>query len=392
MYMALLLIKKRMMIVIYLDYAATTPMRDEAVQVFTEASKHFYGNPSSLHDVGTKASTLLETCREELAKLISGESQGVFFTSGGSESNILAIRSLLHGSSKQGNHLITTKIEHSSVLNLFQQLEKEGYEVTYLSVNTKGQISLDDLKNSIKPTTILASIHHANSEIGTVQSIEEIGELLKSENVLFHSDCVQTFGKLPINVVTSHIDSLSISSHKLYGPKGVGACYINPMLQWSPYFEGTSHEKGFRPGTVNVPGIASFLSAAQLSHEEMDAESKRLIMLRNQFLAGIEKRKLLIEVEGHPTSTLPHILGLSIKGMEGQYAMLECNRNGLAISTGSACSVGKQTPSKTMIAIGKDPSTAKQFIRLSFGKWTSESDLEKALQSLERMLIAYQKS
>ncbi|MBM7660672.1 cysteine desulfurase [Bacillus mesophilus] len=380
-----------MMMVIYLDYAATTPMREEAIQTFTEASKHFYGNPSSLHDIGTKASTLLETCREELARLFSGQPQGVFFTSGGSESNILAIRSLLQGSTKKGKHLITTKIEHSSVFNLFQQLEKEGYSVTYLSVNSKGQVSLDELKKAIQPTTLLASIHHASSEIGTIQPIEEIGRLLHAENILFHSDCVQTFGKLPINVETSYIDSLSISSHKLYGPKGVGACYINPKHQWSPYFEGTSHEKGFRPGTVNVPGIASFLSAAQLIHENMKVETERLEMLRKQFLSGIIERELPIEVEGHATSTLPHILGLSIRGMEGQYAMLECNRHGLAISTGSACSVGKQAPSKTMMAIGKDASTAKQFIRLSFGKWTTATDIDQTIDTLGKIITAYQK-
>ncbi|WP_456278132.1 IscS subfamily cysteine desulfurase [Bacillus sp. AK128] len=377
---------------IYLDYAATTPMRDEAIQAFIEASKQFYGNPSSLHDIGTKATSLLDTCRGELAKLISAEPQGIYFTSGGSESNILAIRSLLHGSSKHGDHLITTKIEHSSVFNLFQQLEKEGYEVTYLSVDHNGQIDLDELKNSIKSTTVLASIHHANSEIGTVQPIEKIGKLLHDQKVLFHSDCVQTFGKLPINVKTSYIDSLSISSHKLYGPKGVGACYINPELQWAPYFEGTSHEKGFRPGTVNVPGIASFLSAAQLIHEEMTAESERLLKLRQLFLRGMKERDLPIEVTGHPTNTLPHILGVSIKGMEGQYAMLECNRYGLAISTGSACSVGKQAPSKTMLAIGKDASTAKQFVRLSFGKWTTEADIDHALNTLDKIIATYQTS
>ncbi|WP_246940803.1 IscS subfamily cysteine desulfurase [Bacillus pinisoli] len=376
---------------IYLDYAATTPMREEAIQALTEANKHFYGNPSSLHDIGTKASNLLETCRGELAKLISGEGQGVFFTSGGSESNILAIRSLLHGNVKKGNHLITTKIEHSSVFNLFQQLEKEGFEVTYLSVDSTGQINIDELKQAIQPTTILASIHHANSEIGTIQPIEEIGRLLHEHNVLFHSDCVQTFGKLPINVKTSYIDSLSISSHKLYGPKGVGACYINPQLQWTPYFEGTSHEKGFRPGTVNVPGIASFLSAAQLIHEDLEKETDRLLQLRNHFLNGIIERQLPIQIEGNSTHTLPHILGLSIQGMEGQYAMLECNRHGLAISTGSACSVGKQAPSKTMIAIGKDASSAKQFVRISFGKWTTTLEIDQTLQTLENIISTYQK-
>jgi cysteine desulfurase len=376
---------------IYLDYAATTPMREEALQVFTEASQNYYGNPSSLHDIGTKAATLLETSRTELAKLLSGESQGVFFTSGGSESNILAIRSLLNNTNKEGNHVITTKIEHSSVFNLFQQLEEEGYEVTYLPVNAEGQVNIEDLKQAITPDTVLASIHHANSEIGTIQPIEKIGEILHEQDVLFHADCVQTFGKIPINVTTCFIDSISISSHKIYGPKGVGACYINPHKKWTPYFKGTSHEKGFRPGTVNVPGIASLITAAQLIHHDMDEETNRLYKLRERFLNGIEAKRLPIEVEGHPTSCLPHILGLSIEGIEGQYTMLECNRHGMAISTGSACSVGKQAPSKTMIAVGKDAVTAKQFIRLSFGKWTTEADIETSLASLEQIISTYTK-
>ncbi len=376
---------------IYLDYAATTPMREEAINIYTEAARHFFGNPSSLHDTGSKAASLLETCRMELAGLLCGHREGIFFTSGGSESNILAIRSLLHGNENIGKHLITTEIEHSSVHNLFRQLEKEGYEVTYLSVDANGLIDLTELKKSIKPQTLLASIHHANSEIGTIQPLQEIGEILHQHNVLFHSDCVQTFGKVPIHVNTCHIDSLSISSHKLYGPKGVGACYINPKLKWTPFYEGTSHEKGFRPGTVNVPGIASFLSAAQLIHEELEVESKRLFTLRDKFTHEIKKRGLPISIEGHSTSCLPHILGLSIAGIEGQYTMLECNRYGLAISTGSACSVGSQAPSKTMIAVGKDAQTAKQFIRLSFGKWTTEADIVKSLDVFQQIISVFQK-
>lgn len=376
---------------IYLDYAATTPMREEALHAYTEAAKHFFGNPSSLHDAGTKTSALLETCRTELAKLVSGQSEGIYFTSGGSESNILAIRSLLNGSKKAGNHLITTKIEHSSVYNLFQQLEHEGYDVTYLSVNAQGLLNLNELKHAITPKTILASIHHANSEIGTIQQIDLIGKILHEQNVLFHTDCVQTFGKIPINVVTTHIDSLSISSHKIYGPKGVGACYINPSKTWSPVYKGTSHEKGFRPGTVNVPGIASFLSAAQSIHQEMAEETDRQLKLREQFLEGIQTMKLPVKVEGHPINSLPHILGLSIDGIEGQLTMLECNRYGVAISTGSACSVGKQAPSKTMLAVGKDPQTAKQFIRLSFGKWTTASEIEKSLEILGQIISSFVK-
>lgn len=382
---------KKVIIVIYLDYAATTPMREESINILTEATRNFYGNPSSLHDTGTMASSLLQSCRYELAMLLGGKPEGVYFTSGGSESNILAIRSLLKGSNEKGNHIITTKIEHSSVQNLFLQLEKEGYQVTYLSVDNNGLIDLNELKSAITPQTILASIHHANSEIGTIQPLQQIGEILHEQNVLFHTDCVQTFGKVPIHVINCHIDSLSISSHKLYGPKGVGASYINPKLKWTPYFEGTSHEKGFRPGTVNVPGIASFLNAAQLIHDDLEVEGNRLFTLRNYFIEGLKNRGLPIHVEGHPDFCLPHIIGITVEGIEGQYTMLECNRYGVAISTGSACSVGKQAPSKTMIAIGKDPQTAKQFIRLSFGKWTTKTEIHKTLDILEQIISSFHK-
>jgi cysteine desulfurase len=186
--------------------------------------------------------------------------------------------------------------------------------------------------------------------------------------------------------VKSHIDSLSISSHKIYGPKGVGACYIKPAQRWKPYFEHTSHEKGFRPGTINVPGIASFLCAAQLIFNELEENKERLLLLRNQLMEGINEMSLPIQIEGHPSSSLPHIIGLLVKGIEGQYTMLECNRQGIAISTGSACSVGKQAPSKTMIATGKDAHTAKQFIRLSLGRQTTAADIEKTLGVLKQIV------
>jgi cysteine desulfurase len=371
---------------IYLDFAATTPMRDEAIKVYTDAAKEYYGNSSSFHDVGSKASMLLEACRGEIARLLNGDAEGVYFTSGGSESNILAIKSLLKGIENRGNHLITTKIEHSSVLNLFQQLEKEGYEVTFLPVNAYGQIEIEDLRNAIRHNTILASIHHANSEIGTIQPILEIGKVLKEHKILFHTDCVQTFGKVSIDIHECQIDSLSISSHKIYGPKGVGACYISPTVKWSAIYENTTHEKGIRPGTVNVPGIASFVTAAQLIYQEMKVEEEKNLFLRNQLVSGLSNLVRKVNIEGHCNNILPHIVGLSVEGIEGQYMMLECNRHGVAISTGSACSVGKQAPSRTMIAIGKSSKDAKEFVRLSFGKFTTPDDVDKTIHIFKQIV------
>jgi cysteine desulfurase len=374
-----------MILMIYLDYAATTPMSKEALNAYTEAAAAYFGNASSLHDIGSNAERLLTICRKELAALIGGEERGIYFTSGGTESNILAIRSLINAHRHRGNHLITTEMEHASLYHLFQQLEKEGFEVTYLPVNRFGQIDIGDLQRAITAKTILASIQHANSEIGTMQPIAEIGQLLRRHGVIFHSDCVQTFGKIRIDVKKMFIDSLSISAHKIYGPKGVGAVYIDPRINWQPCFPNATHEYGFRPGTVNVPGIASFITAAQHICENIDAEQTRLEQLRRYLLALIREKDLPVTVEGHPNARLPHIIGLSVHGIEGQYVMLECNRDNIAISTGSACQIGKQAPSRTMLAVGKSAEEAKQFIRVSFGKWTTEKDMDQLVSSLERI-------
>ncbi|UNP75609.1 IscS subfamily cysteine desulfurase [Bacillus nitratireducens] len=365
---------------IYLDYAATTPMSEEALETYIQATKTYFGNEQSLHDIGGSASSLLKVCRETFAEMIGGKEQGVFFTSGGSESNYLAIQSLLNARNEK--HIITTPMEHASIRSYFQSLQSQGYTITEIPVDKSGLIHVADLEAAITENTVLASIQHGNSEIGTVQNIAEIGALLKKYNVLFHSDCVQTFGKLPIDVTAMKIDSLSVSAHKIYGPKGVGACYINPQTRWEQIFPGTSHEKGFRPGTVNVPGIAAFLTAAEHILKNQKKESFRFQELRSYFLKQLQTLPLEIEVEGHSTSCLPHIIGVTIKRIEGQYTMLECNRHGIAISTGSACQVGKQEPSKTMLAIGKTYEEAKQYVRFSFGHHTTKEQIDTTIHAL----------
>ncbi len=365
---------------IYLDYAATTPMRKEAIDTYTKSAQQYFGNEQSLHDIGGTASSLLQVCRKTFSQMIGGKEQGVFFTSGGSESNYLAIQSLLN--TKSGKHILTTPMEHASIRSYFRSLTKQGYTITEIPVDSYGLISLKDLEAAITDDTVLASIQHANSEIGTVQPISEIGALLKKHHILFHTDCVQTFGKLPINVTTMQIDSLSVSAHKIYGPKGVGACYINPQVRWEPVFPETSHEKGFRPGTVNVPGIASFLTAAEHILDEHEEEQARFEQLRSYFTKQLQTIPLEIQVEGHSTACLPHIVGVTIKRIEGQYTMLECNRHGIAISTGSACQVGKQEPSKTMLAIGKTYEEAKQYVRFSFGRHTTKEQIDTTIHAL----------
>ncbi|WP_371069831.1 IscS subfamily cysteine desulfurase [Sediminibacillus sp. JSM 1682029] len=374
---------------IYMDHAATTPPREEALQMYMEASKHFFGNSSSLHDAGTQANRLLENCRNQLGQLLLADKDGIYFTSGGSESNILALQSLIEANAHKGNHLITSSIEHSSILHFFARMETLGYEVTYLPVDSHGLIDLEELKASIREETILASIQHGNGEIGTIQPINEIGNLLHSKGILFHSDCVQTFCKLPLTLADLPIDSISVSSHKVYGPKGVGAVYINPTVPYKALLPNTTHEKGFRPGTVNVPGIAAFVTAAELLQDEMPVNQERYKQLRSKFIELLSNMPVDVEIESSAVEQLPHIVGVRFPGVQGQYVMLECNRRGLAVSTGSACSSGQQDPSRTMQAIGRTDDQAIEFIRFSFGRETTDAEITEAAKILNALLADF---
>ncbi|WP_261129925.1 IscS subfamily cysteine desulfurase [Bacillus sp. Marseille-Q3570] len=372
---------------IYMDHAATTPMSEAALRVYCDVSTRFYGNSSSLHDVGSDAQFLLEECRNQLANYFNGSPEGIYFTSGGSESNHLAIVSMARANATKGNHLITTETEHASVANTFALLENEGFRITKIPVDPTGLVDVAEIREALTENTILASIGHANSEIGTIQPLKEIGQLLKSNGVLFHSDCVQTFGKVPFDIKTIGLDSLSVSSHKVYGPKGVGACYIAPGVLWRPSIPGSTHEKGFRAGTVNVPGNAAFVAALEEIISEMSGYEGHYRMLREKFV-DFAKSDDRITIEGHPNTHLPSIIGFRIKGIEGQYLMLELNRKGFAVSTGSACSVGKQSPSKTMLAIGRNPDEARELVRVSFGKETTEQDVEALVAALEGIVTS----
>lgn len=372
---------------IYLDYAATTPMLDKALQIYNEVAKNYFGNSSSLHDIGSTANAILEQSRKTIAQYMNGDPCGVYFTSGGSESNYLAIHSLLKGNLEKGRHILTTDLEHSSIRNTLLDLNAEGYEVTSIPVDHFGRVDLDALEAAIRPDTVLATIHHGNSEIGTVQDLITIGEILNNHDILFHSDCVQTFGKIEIDVQQAKLDSISISSHKIYGPKGVGACYINPKRSWKSVISNTTHERGFRPGTVNVPGIAAFVTAAEEIFPIMKDEQIRFSKLRKKLIAGIQGEEWTItEVEPSNPIRLENIIGICVAGVEGQYMMLECNRHGIAISTGSACSVGLQKPAKTLLSIGKSKEEAKQYIRLSVGKFTTDDEIDETIDVFQKIL------
>lgn len=371
---------------IYLDYAATTPMSEQAMEAYMKTASRFFGNTSSLHDIGTNANDLLAACRQQFAHFINGNENGVYFTSGGTEANYLAIRSLLEGRDSSKNHIITTSIEHSSILNLCRQLEEEGFTVTYLPVDKQGMVSLADVQKAVTRETALVSIQHVNHEIGTIQPIQEIGHFLNGQNIRFHCDCVQSFGKLPIDVQAYGVDSLSVSSHKIYGPKGMGAVYINPSIPWKPFYKNASHQNGFRPGTIDVPGVVSFITAAQEAYAQMEEHRQLYEQLKVQWLTLLDPLKNFVTIEGAAERSIPSLIGMTIHHIQGQYVMLQCNRHEIAISTGSACQTGLQHPSVTMTAIGKSEEEAKQFIRISFGVHTSYNDLKRFFRILESVI------
>lgn len=367
---------------IYLDHCATTPMSERALETFTKAATFFYGNPNSLHDEGSKAKHILEQSRKEIAKCINGEETGIFFTGGGSDSNNLALKSLLKG--KRG-HIITTSIEHFSVINTFLQLEEEGFEVTFLDVEETGIVTIPTLKAAIQTNTLLVSIGHANSDIGTIQNLKELGAFLKPEKILFHSDCVQSFAKITLDVKAMNLDSVSLSSHKVYGPKGVGAVYISPSVSWKPIIPNTSHENGFRAGTINVPAIASFAEAVIETNLNMEAEQLRLKELSNLLLNRLKEYHIPYSLVGHPKERLSHHLALRIHGIEGQYVMLQLNQKNIAISTGTACKVGEQSASKTMLQLGFEKQAATELIRISMGKQTIAAAIEETAAALKEI-------
>ncbi|MFP7231036.1 IscS subfamily cysteine desulfurase [Bacillus subtilis] len=368
---------------IYLDYAATTPICEEALNVYQKLSMDMYGNASSLHDAGGKAKHILEYCREKVAEIISGDARGIYFTSGGTESNFLAIQSLLNGLPKTKRHFITTAMEHQSIHNCAAFLKQHGYDVTIIEPNEYGLITEEILAAHIRPETGVVSIQHANSETGIIQPIQRLSSYLHKKGILLHCDAVQTFGKIPINTEELGMDALSVSSHKIHGPKGVGAVYIRPSVPWKPVYPLTSHEHGFRAGTVNVPGIGAFTAAAELIISEMDKQISRNKALRTYFLDQISIRSLPVSLAADTAKTeyLPHIIGCFFHSFEGQYVMLECNRSNICISTGSACSAGYHGPSATMKALRKTEQEALQFIRISFGRHTTSEQLDKLLHT-----------
>lgn len=353
---------------IYLDYAATTPMSPKAIEVYSQVAQRYFGNASSLHDIGSNARQIKEASAKVIASAIGVQPKDVWFTSGATESNFLAIRALLDGRTDGRKEIITTEIEHSSVMNVFHRLEKEGYTVHWLKVDQTGKVDVNHLRELVYEQTALVSVQFVNSELGTIQPLKEIAEIVKPWGALFHSDCVQGFGKLPLDVKEMGLDAACISAHKIYGPKGIGAVWMNPDVEWGAYFADPHQKKSLRFGTDNVPGMAAFAAAVKEIMAERDAEFERTSSFKKSFISELKNLPYDVAIEGVEEGASPFILGLRFPGFEGQMFMLECSQAGLAISTGSACQVGSDLPNRSMKALGRTNEQAREFVRFSFGK------------------------
>jgi len=374
---------------VYLDNAATTPMDPRVIEEVHKHLKETYGNSSSLHSIGQKSGQILEKCRTTVASLINAKRDDIFFTSSGTEADNIAILGVASKNQDRGNHIISSNIEHHAVENTIKQLGKDNFEFTFLPVDKYGLINLEELEDAITDKTLLISIMFANNEIGTIQPIKEIGLLANKHNVLFHTDAVQAFGKVPIDVNEMNIDLLSASAHKLYGPKGVGMLYIrNKGLKegWGKYIEpimyGGGHERDMRPSTVNVPGIAGFSKAVEIAKDEMQHEIKKQTTLRDKIINWVIENIKDSSLNGHPTRRLPNNVNFGFKYIEGESIVLDLDMEGIATSTGSACSSKSLDPSHVLLAIGLKPEDAHGSLRISLGRFTTEAEVDFLLEKL----------
>jgi cysteine desulfurase len=364
---------------IYMDNAATTATRPEALEAMLPYFGQMYGNASSVYSLGRDAKKSVELAREKVAAVIGAKPDEIFFTSGGTESDNWAIRGL---DPKKGRHIITSAIEHHAVLHTCEYMAKRGYEITYLPVNENGAISVDDLRKAIRPDTALITIMFANNEIGTIQPIAEIGAIAKEHEIAFHTDAVQAYAHAPIDVNAMNIDMLSLSAHKIYGPKGVGALYVRKKLPLHQLMFGGAQEKGRRAGTENTPGIVGLGVASELLSSEMDAESKRLTSLRDRLIYGITSSIPHSKLNGDPVNRLPGNVNISFEFIEGESMLLLLDMKGISASSGSACTSGSLDPSHVLLAIGLPHEKAHGSLRLSLGHSNTDSDVDKTLEEL----------
>jgi len=366
-----------------MDYAAGMPLDPRVFKAMKPYFTENYGNPSSAHSFGANAKNALMKSRERVACLVGAEKpEEVIFTSGGTESNNLAIKGVAYRNKEKGNHIITTTIEHMSVINICKHLQKQGFEISYLPVGKEGMVDPERVKDEIHDKTVMISVMYANGEIGTIQSIEEIGRIAHESQVYFHVDAVAAAGKIPINVDGEHIDLLSVSSNDMYGPKGVGALYIRKGTRIQPVIQGGGQERGVRSGTENIPGIVGMGRAAEIAKEEMAAEGKRLSQLRDKLIMGVLETIERSYLNGHPTERLPNNANLRFSYIEGESLILGLDMLGIQVSSGSACTSKTLEPSHVLLAIGLAHEEAHGSLVFTMGKQNSEEDVDYVLETL----------
>ena len=371
---------------IYLDHNATTPVYPEVLEAMLPFYKEGFGNASSIHSFGREAKVALEESREKISKLLNADPLEIYFTSGGTESDNLAVKGIAWANRKKGNHIITSKIEHHAILESCKYLEREGFEVTYLPVDKYGLVAPDELKKNIKKETILVSIMHANNEVGTIEPIPELSKIARENGVYFHTDAVQSTGKIKIDVNSLGVDLLSLSAHKFYGPKGVGAIYIKRGVRLTPLAHGGHHEKARRAGTENVPGIVGLAKALEIANRDMEKEDKRLKNLSERFFEKITEQIPDVYLNGHPELRIPNTLNLSFKGVEGESIILSLDLKGIAVASGSACTSGTLEPSHVLSAMGVPPDLAQSSLRFSFGRSNTIDDIDYVVEVLPEIV------
>jgi cysteine desulfurase len=371
---------------IYLDYAATTPTHPDVVKAMLPYFTETFGNPSSIYSYGQEAKGVIEKARAKVADFIGARDEEIVFTSGGTESDNFAIKSVAFANESKGNHIITSSIEHHAVLETCKFLGRKGFLATYLPVNEYGLVDPGDVKKVITDKTILVSVMHANNEVGTIEPIAEIGKITKEAGIYFHTDAVQTVGHIPVDVDVLGVDLLSISAHKLYGPKGVGALYIRKGTKLLPFMHGGEQERRRRASTENMPGIVGFGKAVELAQHDMGQEAERLTYLRAQLVKGLLERIDHVRLNGHPVMRLPNNANVSIDYVEGESMVLNLDLEGICVSTGSACSSSSLEPSHVLLAMGLSHEQAHGSLRFTLGKWTTEEEMGRVLEVLPRIV------
>jgi cysteine desulfurase len=371
---------------VYMDHAATTPTDPEVVQAMLPWLGDQFGNPSTIYALGGEASTAMAEARVSIAAHLGAETDEIYFTSGGTESDNWAIKGAADAQQNKGRHLITSTIEHHAVLEPLEFLEKKGYEVTKVPVDSTGLVDPEDVRKAIRPDTILISIMHANNEVGTIEPIAEIGAIAREAGVLFHSDGVQSVGKLAVDVKQLNVDMLSLSGHKFYGPKGVGALYLRNRVRITPLFHGGAQERRRRAGTENVPGIVGLAKALDIAMARLDEETAREKAMRDRLWAGLAERIPHIELNGHPTKRLPNTLNFRVEGIEGEAMILCLDMNLIGVSSGSACTTGSLEPSHVLLAMGIPAELAHGSLRVSLGRGTTENHIDYFLESFPNIV------